>query len=141
MKASDIMTTEIVTCSPKTTIKEVAKKLRELSIGSLPIVEDNKLKGIVTDRDIVVRGVAGEVSMDSPVHQVMSSDVKTGTKDLSIEEVADLMAVHQIRRLPIVEKDRMVGIISLGNVAVDETDLFGSDIALGEISRYPDSKV
>ncbi|WP_281287268.1 CBS domain-containing protein [Salinicoccus cyprini] len=56
-------------------------------------------------------------------------------------EVANLMAVHQVRRLPIVEKDRLVGIISLGNVAVDENDLFGSDIALGEISRYPDSKI
>ena len=105
MKITDIMTTDVETCAPEMSIQEIASKMLELDVGSIPISDGKRLFGIVTDRDIVIRGIASQISLDSPVSQILTSEMVTGTKDMSIEDAADLMAEHQIRRLPIVEND------------------------------------
>ena len=74
--------------------------------------------GIVTDRDIVIRGIAEQLPGDTAISEILSEEVITGTVDLTIEEAADLMAAHKIRRLPIVGNDRIIGIVSLGDLAI-----------------------
>ncbi|TVT28957.1 CBS domain-containing protein [Salinicoccus cyprini] len=135
MKVSEIMTTEVETCGPETTIQEVASKMMELDVGSIPVTEGGNLRGIITDRDLVIRGIAAQFSLDTPVNRIISSDNITGTPDMDVEEAANLMAQQQIRRLPIIEDNKVVGIVSLGDVAVDEEDPEDSEIALEEISK------
>ncbi|WP_031548103.1 CBS domain-containing protein [Salinicoccus luteus] len=135
MKVREIMTTEVETCGPETTIQEVASKMMELDVGSIPVTEDGNLRGIITDRDLVIRGIASQFSLETPVNRILSSDNVTGTPDMDVEEAANLMAQEQIRRLPIIEDNRVAGIISLGDVAVDEEDPEDSEVALEEISK------
>jgi|SRR5699024_3248244 len=136
MKVRDIMTTEVETCGPETTIEEVASMLGDQDVGSIPVVEKGNLKGMITDRDLVIRGIASQFPMDSPVNRIMSSDVPTtGTPDMEVEDAADLMANNQVRRLPIVEDYRIVGIVALSDVAVNEEDPEDSEVALEEISK------
>lgn len=135
MKVREIMTTEVETCGPETTIQEVASKMMELDVGSIPVTEDGNLRGIITDRDLVIRGIASQFSLETPVNRILSSDNVTGTLDMDVEEAANLMAQEQIRRLPIIEDNRVAGIVSLGDVAVDEEDPEDSEVALEEISK------
>lgn len=135
MKVSDIMTSEVDTCFPNTTIHEAAAKMKEINVGSIPIVENDKLVGIITDRDIVVRGIADNLSLETAVSEIFSENTVTGSKDMSVEEAAELMADHQIRRLPIVENDKVVGIVSLGDIAVKDKSYGNADIALDEVSE------
>ena len=141
MKITDIMTTDVETCAPEMSIQEIASKMLELDVGSIPISDGKRLFGIVTDRDIVIRGIASQISLDSPVSQTLTSEMVTGTKDMSIEDAADLMAEHQIRRLPIVENDQLVGIVSLGDIAVrDQTD-DNASLVLEEVSESEDTEL
>lgn len=136
MKVRDIMTTEVETCGPETTIEEVASMMGDQDVGSIPVVEKGNLKGMITDRDLVIRGIASQFPLDAPMNRVMSSDVPTtGTPDMEVDEAADLMANNQVRRLPIVEDNRVVGIVALADVAVDEKDPEDSEVALEEISK------
>lgn len=135
MKVSDIMTSDVDTCFPNTTIHEAAAKMKEINVGAIPIVENDKLIGIITDRDIVVRGIADNLSLETAVSEIFSENTVTGSKDMSVEEAAELMAAHQIRRLPIVENDKVVGIVSLGDIAVKDKSYGNADIALDEVSE------
>jgi len=118
MKIKEIMTTDVETCMPESTLQEVASKMREINVGSIPICEDGRLVGIVTDRDIVIRGLAEQIPSDAPISEILSAEVITGTVDLTVEEAAELMAVHKIRRLPIVAGNQVIGIVSLGDLAI-----------------------
>lgn len=118
MRIEEIMTTDVETCMPESTLQEVASKMREINVGSIPICEEDRLVGIVTDRDIVIRGIAEQLPGDTAIAEILSEEVITGTVDLTIEEAADLMATHKIRRLPIVGNDRIIGIVSLGDLAI-----------------------
>ncbi|WP_394121580.1 CBS domain-containing protein [Planococcus donghaensis] len=118
MRIEEIMTTDVETCMPESTLQEVASKMREINVGSIPICEENRLVGIVTDRDIVIRAIAEQIPSDAAIAEILSAEVITGTVDLTIEEAAELMAAHKIRRLPIVANDRVVGIVSLGDLAI-----------------------
>ncbi|PKH11596.1 MULTISPECIES: CBS domain-containing protein [Planomicrobium] len=135
MKVADIMTKEVDTCNPGHSLQEVAAKMKEINVGSIPICENEKLVGIITDRDIVVRGIADNLSLESAVSEILSENMVTGNKDMSVEEAAELMADHQIRRLPIVENDKVVGIVSLGDIAVKDKSYGNADIALDEVSE------
>lgn len=135
MKVSEIMTSNVETCSPDTPLQEIAIQMLELDVGSIPVVGDGKLQGIITDRDIVTRGIAAQFSLDTPVSRILSSDMVTGTKDMDVEEAATLMSSNQIRRLPIVENDKLVGIVALGDIAVKDPSDADSEIALEEISE------
>lgn len=135
MKVTEIMTGNVDTCSKQASLQEVAAKMRDLDVGSIPIVDNDKLVGIITDRDIVTRGIAEQKSLDSPASDILSANPVTGTPDMDVEEAANLMSQHQIRRLPIVEGDKVVGIVSLGDIAVKDQTYDNAEIALDDVSE------
>ncbi len=120
MRIEEIMTTDVETCKPESTLQEVASKMREINVGSIPICEDRQLVGIVTDRDIVVRGIAEQIPSDAPISEILSDEVITGTANLTVEEAVELMANHKIHRLPIVVNKRIIGIVSLSDLTISD---------------------
>lgn len=120
MNVGDMMSTDLVTCSPNESLAQVARKLQQEDIGSCPVVDQDKLVGIVTDRDIAVRAVAkGLDSNDTKVSDIMSTDLVFGNQTMTLEDAARMMADNQVRRLPIVEETRLVGIVALADLAID----------------------
>jgi len=117
-RAYDIMTDSIASVSPQTPVSEVASIMRDLNIGDVLVLENQELRGIVTDRDLTINVLTNGAKSDSPIEYYMTTDVITGEADWSLEKVAEVMGNYQIRRLPIVENNRVVGIISLGDLAV-----------------------
>jgi CBS domain-containing protein len=134
MNIEKVMTKDVEYCTPDTPIHEVAAKMKDLDVGVMPICENDQLKGLATDRDIVLKAVAQNTSMDAPISEVMTTDPVRGTVHMTAEEAADLMADVQIRRLPIVEDGKMVGIVSLGDLAVTDQMDEEAGQALEEIS-------
>ncbi len=128
MKIRDVMTPNPRTVSPNDTIQTAARVMQDEDTGALPVVGDGRLLAVVTDRDIVVRVVAVGGSLSSPVSEIATGGVICATPDMSTREAADLMAEHQIRRLPVVEENRLVGIVSIGDLAVKE----GKDSRIGD---------
>jgi CBS domain-containing protein len=117
-KVSDVMTPDVRLGRPDQTIREVAVLMMEADIGSLPIGDHDRLVGMVTDRDIVLRAVALGLGVETLVREVMSEDVKYCFDDESVAAVAANMAKLGLRRLPVVNrKKRLVGIVSLSNIA------------------------
>ena len=121
MRVGEIMTSRVDYVSPSTPLVDVAREMGRLDVGAIPVVDDSGLRGIVTDRDIVVRAVAKGLDLNStPVMDIMTTPVITVTADTDVRDAAQLMKDRQIRRLPVVSDDgSLVGIISLGDVAVD----------------------
>ena len=118
MKVRDSMTREVTVASPNDTMQEAASTMGRLDVGALPVAENDRLVGMVTDRDIAVRGVGAGLPPSTPVSQVMTRDIKYVYDDEDIDEVAENMADLKVRRLPVVNRDkRLVGIVSLGDVA------------------------
>ena len=117
--ARDIMTNDVRTVEPGTTIQDAANEMREVGVGSLPVCDSGKLVGIITDRDIAVRSVAlGQDPRSAVVADVMSQDVTWCREDAALSEVVHLMQSMQLRRLPVVdEAERVVGMIALADVA------------------------
>lgn len=134
---SDLMTRGVRTLTPADTVTSAARAMDELNVGVIPVCEGEKLVGMVTDRDIVVRGVAQELdAKTTDLSDVMSTNVRTAREDEDVDEVLSEMAESQIRRLPVVDdQDRLVGIISLGDIAAKDPDK-DADVAasLGNIS-------
>ena len=136
MKVREIMTTELVTVPPSANIHEAARLMREANIGDVLVVDQDKLVGILTDRDIVVRTVAqGLDGRQAAVGDHMTRELFTGMPDWDVDDVADIMGEEQIRRMPIVENGRLVGIISLGDIAVQAMEEETTAEALQEISE------
>lgn len=120
MNVSEVMTAQVVTATPRSTIAEVAQTMAKIESGAVPIVDDGKVVGLVTDRDIVIRVVAEGLGLDTPVSQVMTEDVETCREDDNVADATAKMGSKQIRRLVVLnEQGRMAGIISLGDIAVD----------------------
>ncbi len=129
MNVKEVMTANPRTVKPGESIQAAAVVMREQDAGAVPVVEDDgRLIGMITDRDIVVRAVASGRPPSEPVREVLTSDLVVATPDMSTKEAAKLMAEHQVRRLPVVDKDRLVGIISIGDLAVKE----GKDSRVGD---------
>lgn len=121
MKVSECMTREVTTIAPDRTIRDAARLMSDRDIGALPVGENDRLVGMITDRDIAVRAVAAGKGPDTPVREVMSKDIKYCYDDEDLDHVAKNMADIRVRRLPVVNRDkRLVGIISLGDVANKE---------------------
>jgi CBS domain-containing protein len=127
MNIRDVMTSNPRTVSPEDTIQNAARIMRDEDTGVVPVVENGRAVGIVTDRDIVVRAVA-DGQLDRPIRDIVSGDVVSARPDMSTKEAAQLMSDHQVRRLPVVENERLVGIVSIGDLAVKE----GSDKRVGD---------
>jgi len=134
VNVASVMTTDVDCCTPESTCKEVAIKMKELDVGAIPICENEKLVGIITDRDLVIKGLANDLSDESPVSELITNLVVKGTKDMSIEEAAKIMSHEQIRRLPIVENEKLVGMVSLGDLAVNNQSSKKAGEALKDIS-------
>ena len=134
-KVGDIMNTDVETISPDATIEEAAQQMRDGDYGVLPVGDDENLIGIITDRDIAIRAVAEGKDVDTPVSEVMSEGVVCANEDDSVEEAAEIMSDHQIRRLPVVDSDnKLVGIVSIGDFAVEVSDLGPVAEAMSKIS-------
>jgi CBS domain-containing protein len=128
MKITDVMTPNPKTVAPGDDLQAVARIMRDEDAGSVPVVEDGRVIGMVTDRDIVIRAIA-DGDFDCTVEDVCSDDVICVRGDQSTAEAAELMSEHQVRRLPVVDDDdRLLGIVSLGDIAVKE----GRDARTGE---------
>lgn len=134
-KIRDIMTDQVECCTLLDNVFEVAVKMKELNVGAIPIVDKDKLVGMITDRDIVVRGVAEKHPGSTKVEDIMSDKLITISADATTEEAANLMAEHQIRRLPVVEGDKLIGIVSLGDFAIRKMTDDQAKEALSEISE------
>lgn len=137
MKLGDIMTANPRVARPDDAVFQVARMMRDEDVGSIPIVEGDGLVGIITDRDIAIKVVAeGTDPKQAVVREYMSEDPVTGTPRMSDQEALVLMGREQIRRLPVVDQGRLVGIVALGDLALEAgagDDDVGS--ALEEISE------
>ena len=129
------MTDDVAVVSPDTTVLEVAQLMQKHDVGAVPVCEGANVVGLVTDRDIVVRNIAhGKDPHQTPVKEVMTTQVKSVNPEMSLSQAAGIMAAEQIRRLPVVEGNRLVGMLSLGDLATKAK--FDVELAttLGEIS-------
>ena len=123
MRVSEAMTREVRVATPGQSIRDVARIMDEINAGSMPVGENDRLIGMITDRDIAIRAVAQGKGPDTPVREVMSdSKVLYCYDDEELDHVAKNMGDEQVRRLPVVNRDkRLVGIVSLGDLAQRET--------------------
>ena len=132
---TDVMTRDVRTLTPSDTVASAAKAMEELDVGVIPVCEGDKLLGMVTDRDIVVRAVAQGLDGNTPLAKVMSTDIRTARESDDLDTVLADMASSQIRRLPVLDgAERLIGIISIGDIAVQGQDEEDVGQSLGEIS-------
>ena len=131
MQVIKVMTREVQLIDPNQTIRDAPRLRAEMDAGILPLREGDRLVGMITDRDIAVRAVAEGKGPDTPIREVMTSDVKYCYEDDDTDDVARNMADSQVRRLPVLTRDkRLVGIISLGDMAVtDGSERAGEAVA------------
>jgi CBS domain-containing protein len=134
-KIRDLMTDDVECCSLLDNMYEVAVKMKDLNVGAIPIVDEEKLVGMITDRDIAVRGVAEKNPGSTKVEKIMSSKLVTATEEMTTQEAARLMSQYQIRRLPVVEGERLIGIVSLGDFAIHDLTDEQAGEALSDISE------
>ena len=137
MKVRDVMTRGVECVRPDTTIQEAAGKMKALDVGPMPVCEGDRVTGILTDRDIVVRGVAeGRDMRTTRVQDVMTRDVYAVAEDADVKEAARMMKERQVRRLVVTGGGgALAGIVSLGDIAVDTGDDKLSGSVLEKVSR------
>ena len=131
----DVMTRDVQSVSPQETIQRAAQLMDELNVGAIPVLDGDKLVGMITDRDITVRATAAGQAPDRVrVCDIMSTDVRTCSPDQTVDEVLDQMGDVQIRRVPVIDQEsqQVVGIVSLGDMATKHSA--GIDRALEEVS-------
>src|SRR5215211_7373647 len=124
MRIADVMTREVKVIGPERSVREAARLMDDLNVGPLPVCDGERLVGMITDRDITTRATAaGQDPKTTPVSEAMSKDVFYLYEDQDVREAAKLMSDKQIRRLPVISRDkRLVGIVSLGDLATDTKD-------------------
>jgi CBS domain-containing protein len=137
-KISDIMTKDVDFVTPLDNVYEVAVKMKQDNVGVIPVCENDQIIGVITDRDIVLRGVAEKRPGSTQVSDIMSEDLYTGSPEMSVKEAAELMADKQIRRLPIVENNKLVGIVSLGDISLNKESDNAAGHTLSEVSEQRD---
>lgn len=131
----NFMTQNVISVSPDQTVNEAANLMSQYNIGALPVVENGKLRGMITDRDITLRSTAEGRDGQTTVEQCMSStDLISGRPDMDPHEAAELMSQRQVRRLPIVENDQVVGMVALGDLATQNIYANEAGQALSGIS-------
>jgi CBS domain-containing protein len=118
MKISEVMTTDVETVGPDQTAREAASFMLRADAGSIPVCEGDKVIGMITDRDIAIRGVAEGRGPDTPVSELMSDGIICAREEDDVDSIARRMSEQQVRRLPVLDaEDRLVGIVSLGDLA------------------------
>ncbi|HEY4137732.1 MAG TPA: CBS domain-containing protein [Casimicrobiaceae bacterium] len=121
MKVSKCMTRDVQFVNPTQSIRDAARMMAEIDAGALPVGQDDRLVGMITDRDIAVRAVAEGKSPDTPISEIMSREVLYCFDDQELKDIARNMGEMKVRRLPVLNRDkRLVGIVSLGDLALKE---------------------
>ncbi|MGG3883802.1 CBS domain-containing protein [Brevibacillus panacihumi] len=132
----EIMTKDVATVTLRDNVYEVACKMRDWNVGVIPVVDEKEdVIGVITDRDIVIRGLAEKRQGSAAIEQVMSRDIILGQPGMTVDEAAKIMAQHQIRRLPVVENGKLVGIVAIADMAVREVHQDETNEAIREISQ------
>lgn len=140
MKVRDIMTTSVASLTPEDTVEKAASLMKEHDIGSVPVCQGSNIVGIITDRDITLRSVASGINASSQsVRDVMSSNPVVGSPEMSLDEASKIMSQQQIRRLPIVENQNLVGVVALGDLATQPQSDEKAGHALSSISQHNSS--
>ncbi|MBS7699870.1 MULTISPECIES: CBS domain-containing protein [unclassified Chelatococcus] len=135
MKVSEVMTRDVRVASPEDTIQQAARIMAEIDAGIVPVGDNDRLVGMLSDRDIAVRAVAQGMDPSTPVGEVMTRDIRYCFDDEDTEEVCHNLADQQIRRIPVVDRaKRLVGILSLGDIATSNS-ISGVGETLAAISR------
>lgn len=136
MKVAEVMTPHVTLVQPDQSIVEAAKTMASDDIGALPVGENDRLIGMITDRDIVVRGIAKGIAADAKVREVMTEKIGYCFDDDEIEQAAEAMAEKRVRRLAVLNRGkRLVGMISLGDIAAADVEGDVSGDALRGVSR------
>lgn len=136
MKVRDIMSTDVSFVDPSAKLADIARMMKEKDVGSIPVVQNESIKGIITDRDIVIRAVSEGMDINQvSADQIMSVDPVVIEDSASIDKAADMMFEYQIKRLPVVKNDKLIGLLSLGDLAVERIHLDEASEALSGISR------
>jgi CBS domain-containing protein len=121
MQVSNAMTTDVKIASPSQSIRDAARTMAEIDAGALPVGENDRLVGMITDRDIAIRAVAAGKGPNTPVREVMTQEVKYCFDDDDVEDIAQNMADLKVRRLPVLNSQkRIVGVLSLGDIAISD---------------------
>lgn len=132
----EIMTKDIATVTLQDNVYEVACKMRDWNVGLIPVVDEkNDVIGVITDRDIVIRGLAEKHEGSTATEKVMTRDIVLGQPGMTVDEAAKIMAQHQIRRLPVVENGKLVGIVAIADMAVRQVHQDEASEAIQEISQ------
>jgi len=139
MQAKEIMTRNVECIAPETPIEDAAKRMKSLDVGFLPVCENDRLVGVVTDRDVVLRVVAeGKKSSECLARDIMTEEVCWCYEDLTVEEVADFMAKKEVRRVLILNRDkRLTGVISIGDLSQARGEQLKAGETMKEISQAP----
>ncbi|OPJ60116.1 CBS domain-containing protein [Clostridium oryzae] len=137
MKLRDVMTKNATFLNVNDNIEKAAQIMKDQNIGSVPVCEGNKVVGIVTDRDITIRATAAENKSngETNVRSIMTSNPVTASPDMDVHEAAKIMSDKQIRRLPVVENNSLVGMVALGDLATDPLLSDNAGEALKNISE------
>ena len=132
----NLMCRDVKVISPDMSIQEAAREMRDGAFGLLPVGEDDRMMGTISDRDITIRAVAEGKNAGTKVRDVMSEGVAWAYEDDSVEDAAKIMSERQVRRLPVVDRNkRLVGIVALGDFAVERSEIRPAAQALSEISK------
>jgi CBS domain-containing protein len=132
MKISEVMTREVQTVSPDRSVQEAANFMLNTDAGSIPVTDGDRLIGMITDRDIAVRGIAKGYGPETPVRELMTDDLIVVRIDDDIEEAASKMSEAQVRRLPVIDdQERLCGIVSLGDLSRETDDQTASQALEG----------
>lgn len=135
MQIKDIMSREVKSLNLEDTIERAAQLMDQEDVGSIPICNQDKVVGIVTDRDIALRSVgAGWDASQRKVKDIMTGNPVTGTPEMDVHAAAQLMSEHQIRRLPIQDENRLVGVVALGDISLEPTLSDNAENTLKNIS-------
>ena len=142
MELRDIMTRNVEVVNGNASLKEAATKMKTLDVGLIPVCDGDRLKGLLTDRDITIRATAnGRDPSKTKVSEVMSTDIAYCLEDQAVDEAVILMEARQIRRLPILNQDKqLIGIVSLADIAVHVGDRDLTGETLEEISEPAEPK-
>lgn len=136
MKVKDIMTKNVAYIKPDTSIIDAARLMQQHNVGSIPVCDQSGVVGMVTDRDIVVRNVVtGTDPKSTPVSNIMTTNITSVTPETDVDDLGDLMSQKQIRRIPVVDRNALVGIVALGDLAIDRRFDTEASSALTDISR------
>ena len=137
MNVSDCMTTDPRVCAPDATLQQAARTMKVIDSGFLPVGENDRLVGMITDRDLAVRAIADGMDPDTPVREVMTREVCYCFEDEDLDDVAVQMSDLQVRRLPVLNRQkRLVGVISLGDIShADDDGGLRSAAALSQVTE------